>query len=261
MNSDISSNQVIQMATLGYAKSARESELRKTARKPALKNVIRLIDEGKLPTSLRPLAENPPTRDEVKYLPLDVQTMSDELAMLDKGIESLPKIEKEVQTLQTQKDDWIREAIRLGITDKSKTANNLTYPMQLEAVQKSLSNISSGMDGFVKGSLNYATNNPDAIKKSIERLNQLRVEIQAPQPYQEAKSDIPARKKPVLNWLTDLKEQGSLEDRLLAKQVLDSAGIDAKRIFTEVDRQGMSLADKAVTEMRDKEAGSTTSQK
>jgi hypothetical protein len=41
-------------------------------------------------------------------------------------------------------------------------------------------------------------------------------------------------KKPVLNWLNDLKEKASLEDRLLAQKILTDRGIDARGLLTEV---------------------------
>jgi len=40
---------------------------------------------------------------------------------------------------------------------------------------------------------------------------------------------------------------------MLAKQVLEAGGVDAKSLLTEVERQGMSLTDRAVAEMRDAE--------
>ncbi len=74
-------------------------------------------------------------------------------------------------------------------------------------------------------------------------------------PYSEAKSGIPPHKKPVLNWLNDLRDKASLEDRLLAKEVLDKGGIDAKAILTEVERQGMSNVDRAIAEAQDRQKG------
>ena len=54
-----------------------------------------------------------------------------------------------------------------------------------------------------------------------------------------------------LAWLDDVRGKPSLEDRILAQQVLEAGGVDHKGILTEVDRQGLSLTDMAVEELRE----------
>lgn len=246
---------LLELASEGYARSAREKEVKKASAKSTLWHVISLINEGRLPESLRAIADSPPATEELKYLSRDVQILATDLEQLDKAIGGMGNIEAKVKEQDWQKHDWIKEAIRQGVTDRSKKLGDLEYPHQLEATQKSLAKATTFIDQTIGGVKNYQNNNPDAIKKATERLTTLRKELQVPMPYSEAKSGLPAHKKPVLAWLEDLKVKGSLEDRLLAQKALAEAGIDAKGILTEVEREGMSLADKAIAELRDKEAG------
>jgi hypothetical protein len=208
-----------------------------------------------LPEELRTLAENPPSKEEAKYLSRDTQIMIGELSLLNKGMENMPKIREQVDKFKAQRDDWTLKAVRQGETDKGKVLDGVAYPHGLETQEKIARSISSEMDRITTGAEAYTKNNSDIIKKDVDRLSTLRRELQAPMPYSEAKSGIPLHKKPVVNWLDDLRDKGSLEDRLLAKQVLDKGGIDAKAILTEADRQGLSTVDRAVAEAQERQEG------
>lgn len=83
----------------------------------------------------------------------------------------------------------------------------------------------------------------------------LRTELSAPYSYSEAKDALPTHTKPVVQWLDALKDKPSLDDRILAQNVLQAGKVDYKGMLTEIERQDLPLTDKAVLEMRDREAG------
>lgn len=248
-----------ELASLGYAIEARQREIRKTPTKLALSNVLRLIDQGILPKSLRPMVEKPPSREDMRYLPQNIQILVDDLSMLNQIIEAFPNVEREVKDLKNQKDEWTHGAIEAGITDKQATVNNLSYPHTLEAMEKSLTKFATEKDAIIRGASSYATNNPDVVKTSTDLLATLAKELQSPMPYSEAKSGIPVHRKSTRQWLDDIREKASLEDRLQARKVLDDAGIDYKGILDEVEKQKLNPVDRAVAEALEKvesEAGS-----
>lgn len=244
---------VLELASLGYAKEAREKEVKRTPSKPTLKNVLDLIDQERLPEGLRAIAKSPPSKEDLRYLPKEVQRLVMELSTLDKAIEAIPNVEKNVGLLRSQKDSWTGGAIKAGITDKQASVNGLSYPHHLDIEERALSKINSERDSIVRGARAFAENNPQLVEKANSALEMLARELQSPLSFEEAKAGIPLHKKTARQWLQDVRDKPSLDDRLIAMGVLDDAGIDHKAILTEVDRQGLSLTDRRIEEMRDKQ--------
>jgi hypothetical protein len=249
-----SNRTTLEEASLGYSLAARDQEIQKGPAKPPLLNVLSLISQKALPESLRPLAENPPTREEARYLARELQTLADELAMLDKTIGAIPNVEGQVKTLRSQKDSWMREAIESGVTEKSRNVNGLDYPHGLETAEKMAFKFASERDSIIRGASTFASNNAETVKEATNRLGVLRMEFQEPMPYAEAKAGIPGHKKSVRAWLDDVSNKPAFEDRLLAEKVLAGGGINARAILTEVQRDGMRPFDKAVTEAVERNA-------
>ena len=125
-------------------------------------------------------------------------------------------------------------------------------------ISKKVAKIQQQVQDTIRAAKAYHEHNPQDIAKSSDMLKTLRTELSASYTYSEAKDNLPTHVKPVIQWLDDLKDKGSLDDRMLAKQVLDAGGVDAKSLLTEVERQEMSLTDRAVAEMRDAEAGKSS---
>ena len=251
---DLSFKSNIEKAALGYAKEAREKEIKRTPSKSTLRNVLALIDQGRLPEGLAAIAKSPPTKEDARYLPVEVQRLVNDLTILNKAIDAIPITENNVQELRNLKESWTGEAIKAGITDKQSSVNGLSYPHHLDIEEKALSKINSERDSIIRGAREYAKNNPDIMKGVNQRLEVLVKELPALQPYNEAKAGIPLKTKTARMWLDDVAGKPSLDDRILAQRVLEKAGIDHKAILSEVSRQGLSETDKAIEEMREQKS-------
>lgn len=248
---DLSGMTPNELASLAYSLNDRERDTRKVAAKPALSNVLDMIDRKELPEALRPLALQPPTKQEARYLPKDVQTLISELDMLDRVKGALPGIETEVKTMTDQREAWIREAARSGITYHDAIVNGIVYPHNLESTERTLTKFTTERDAIVRGSKNFAEHNPDLVQRAVDRMTSLRNELDAPITYAEARDGIPVNRKTVAGWLEDIRNKPGIENRLLAQQVLSRAGVDARAIFTEVERDGMDRVDRAIAESKD----------
>jgi DNA repair ATPase RecN len=237
----------IEMASLGYKKGAREQETRRTPAKPTLSNVM-----GVLHYHFAELLVSPPTKQEARFLSKDMQTLLRDLELADKGMQAIPRLEQNIKDIESQ----MYEAIANMKPDKY---NQLELSLKNE--KESLANIQQKVKDSIRAANIYNENNPGDIAKSRDMLKTLRTELSSAYSYQEAKDNLPTHTKTVVQWLDDLKDKASLDDRIVAKKVLDGGGVDAKSLLTEVERQNLSLTDRAVAEMRDGEAGTASTEK
>jgi len=236
----------LELASLGYKQAAREYETRRTPAKSTLSNVM-----GKLHYDFALLLKSPPTKQEAKFLSRDMQTLLQDLEYADKGMQAIPRLEQKIKGIESQ--------MYQAMIDKQPDKYN-DLELSLRNEQKTLNEIQTKVKDSIRAAEAYHKNNPEAIRKSVDMLKTLRTELSAPYSYGEAKDSLPKLAKPVVQWLDDIRVKGSLEDRILAQKVLSEGGIDHKGILTEVERQGMSLTDQAVANMRDHEAGKPSPQ-
>lgn len=237
----------IEMAASGYKQGARQQEIRRTPAKPTLSKVM-----GELHYHFAELLTSPPTKQEARFLSKDMQVLLQDLEFADKGMQAIPRLEQNIKDIESQ----MYEAIANMKPDKY---NELESSFNNE--KQSLANIQQKVQDSIRAAKAYHENNPEDIAKSRDMLKTLRTELSSAYSYQEAKDNLPTHTKPVVQWLDDLKDKARLDDRMLAKQVLDAGGVDVKGILTKVERQDLSLVDKAVAEMRDSEAGTASTEK
>jgi murein L,D-transpeptidase YcbB/YkuD len=228
----------IDMARLGYKQSAREKETKKTPGKPSLDRVI-----AALHYDYAQLLKSPPTKQEARFLSKDMETLLHDLEYADKGMQAIPGIEKRI--------DQIEARMYQAMADKNPDRYN-ELDLSLKNEQKILNEIQAKVKDSIRAAEAYHQNNTEDIWKSTDTIKTLRTELSAPYRYSDAKDGMPVHSKPVLNWLDDLKNKPSPDDRVLASKVLEQGGIDAKGILTEADRRDLSSVDKAVAEMREK---------
>jgi hypothetical protein len=234
----------LELGRLGYKQSARSEQTRKTPAKPALSKVM-----GELHYDFVDLLKSPPTKQEARFLSRDMQTLLQDLEYADKGIQTIPRLEQTIRGIESQ--------MYQAMIDKQPDKYN-DLELSLRNEQKTLDDIQVKVKDSIRAAEAFHSNNPEEIRKSLDTLKTLRTELSAPYRYSDAKDGMATHTKPVIQWLGDLKDKGSLDDRMLAKQVLDAGGVDAKSLLTEVERQGMSLTERAVAEMRDVEAGKSS---
>jgi hypothetical protein len=237
----------IEMAALGYKQGAREKETRRTPVRPSLGRVI-----GKLHSDFAQLLESPPTRQEARFLSRDMQTLLQDLENADKGMQAIPRIEQNV----TQIESGMQQAI---VDMKPDKYNALELSLKNE--QKMLDEIRMKVADTIRAAKAYQENNPQDIAKSRDLLKTLRTELSSPYSYSEAKDNLSKLTKPVAQWLDDLRDKGSLDDRILAQNVLKGGNVDYEGILNEVERQGLSLTERAMAEQRNKEAGTASTEK
>jgi hypothetical protein len=231
----------LELGRLGYKQSARSEQTRRTPAKPTLSKVM-----GELHYDFVDLLKSPPTKQEARFLSRDMQTLLQDLGNADKGIQTIPRLEQRIRGIESQ--------MYQAMIDKQPDKYN-DLELSFNNERQSLAKIQQQVQDTIRAAKAYHEHNPQDIAKSSDMLKTLRTELSAPFTYSEAKDNLPTHTKPVIQWLDDLKDKGSLDDRMLAKQVLDAGGVDAKSLLTEVERQGMSLTERAVAEMRDAEAG------
>ncbi len=236
----------LELASLGYKQAAREHETRRTPAKPTLSNVM-----GKLHYDFALLLKSPPIKQEAGFLSTDMQNLLQDLEYADKGMQAIPRLEQNIKGIESQ--------MYQAMIDKQPDKYN-ELELSLNNEKRSLANIQQQVQDSIKAAKVYHEHNPQDIAKSRDMLKILRTELSAPYKYSEAKDNLPTHAKPVVQWLDDIRVKGSLEDRILAQKVLSEGGIDYKGILTEVERQGMSLTDQAVADMRDHEAGKPSPQ-
>jgi hypothetical protein len=122
----------------------------------------------------------------------------------------------------------------------------------LKNEQKMLDEIRMKVADTIRAAKAYQENNPQDIAKSRDLLKTLRTELSSPYSYSEAKDNLSKLTKPVAQWLDDLRDKGSLDDRILAQNVLKGGNVDYEGILNEVERQGLSLTERAMAEQRNK---------
>jgi DNA repair ATPase RecN len=228
----------IEMAALGYKQGAREQETRRTPARHSLSRV-----KGQLHYDYAQLLESPPTKQEARFLSKDMQTLLQDLEYADKGMQAIPGIEQKIKNIESQ--------MYQAMADKNPDKyNNLELSLRNE--QKTLKDIQAKVEDSIRAAKAYHENNPGDIAKSRDMLKTLRTELSAPYSYSEAKDNLASHTKPVVQWLDDLKDKSILDDRVLAQNVLKAGNVDYKGILNEVERQGLSLTDQAIAEMREK---------
>jgi DNA repair ATPase RecN len=231
----------IEMAALGYKQGAREKETRRTPTKASLSKV-----KGELHYDYAQLLESPPTKQEARFLSKDMQTLLQDLEYADKGMQAIPGIEHKIKNIESQ--------MYQAMADKNPDKyNNLELSLRNE--QKALDEIRMKVGDTIRAAKAYHEHNPQDIAKSRDMLKTLRTELSSPYSYSEAKDNLSKLTKPVAQWLDDLRDKGSLDDRILAQNVLKGGNVDYKSILNEAERQGLSLTERAMAEQRDKEAG------
>ena len=234
----------LELAALGYKLSDREAETKRRPAKDRLDSVL-----TRLPDAYIDLVKSPPTKEEAKFLTRDMQTLMSELEQANKGLGAIPNMERTIRNVESQMSQAI-------VDQEPDQYNNLK--VSLEKEKRTLGNIQRFVNDTLRAATAYHQNNPMDIEKSKKVLSVLRTELSAPYSYSEAKDALPTHTKPVVQWLDDFKNKPSSDDRILAQKVLQAGNVDYQGMLTEVDRQGLSLTDKAVLEMRDRESGKTS---
>jgi DNA repair ATPase RecN len=239
--------EIIENARLGYKQGARERETKKPPAKPTLSRVM-----GELDYDFAELLRHPPTKQETRFLKKDMQTLLQDLELADKGMQAIPGMEQKLKQIEGEMYE--------AMADKKPDEYN-KLELSLRNEQKILNDIQVKVTDSIRAAKAYHENNPEDIRKSVDMLKTLRNELSSAYSYSEAKDNLPKLAKPVAQWLSDLKDKSSLDDRILAENVLKAGNVDYEGILTEVERQGLSLADRAIAEQRDKEAGRASTEK
>jgi hypothetical protein len=232
---------VIEMAASGYKQGAREKETRRTPVKTALSKVM-----GELHSDFAELLKSPPTKQEARFLSRDMQTLLQDLENADKGMQAIPRMKQNIRDIESQ--------MSVAIVDKKPDKYN-ALELSFLNEQKALDEIQTKVGDTIRAAKAYHEQNPQDIAKSRDLLKTLRTELSSPYSYSEAKDNLSKLTKPVAQWLDDLRDKGSLDDRILAQNVLKGGDVDYKSILNEAERQGLSLTERAMAEQRDKEAG------
>ena len=244
----------MQMAALGYQESQRKAELDRKPAKASLRAVLQMIRDGQLPQEYRGMALQPPTKEELAYLPRDIQLLTERLTMLDKLVGALPKQERTVRELEYQAQEWTEKAAQLrGYREppsKGQRVLGVNYPLNLDAQKETLKKFQSEQESILKGLKQFKQTNPTALTEANQRLDLLRKESQAPQSFSEAEAGLQPLKKTTLQWLHDLKHKGNWEEKIQALNVLKSAEIDVKQLMKDEEQREWTLLDKAVAEQR-----------
>jgi hypothetical protein len=239
--------EIIENAKLGYKQGAREKETKKPPAKPTLSRVM-----GELHYDYAELLKSPPTKQEARFLSKDMQALLQDLEFADKGMQAIPGMEQEITRIENEMYE--------AMADKNPDEYN-QLELSLRNEQKILKDIQVKVKDSIRAAKAYHENNRDDIRKSVDMLKTLRNELSSAYSYSEAKDNLPKLTKPVAQWLSDLKDKSSLDDRILAQNVLKAGNVDYEGILTEVERQGLSLTDRAIAEQRDKEAGTAITEK
>ena len=135
----------IEMAASGYKRGAREKETRRTPAKPTLSNVM-----GVLHYHFAELLVSPPTKQELRFLSKDMQTLLRDLEMADKGMQAIPRLEQEIKNIESQ----MYEAIANMKPDKY---NQLESSLKNE--KESLANIRQKVKDSIRAANIYNENN------------------------------------------------------------------------------------------------------
>lgn len=229
-----------QRARLGYRQEARSKELRTPKAEMPLGNLYMLPDFGSL-------VESPPNKQELRFMPKDIQEIMPDLVTANKAKGRMPQLEQDLAQLKYRRLEVFSDS-KLSRGEQAEMLKTLDNKLKQE--EQELSNIRSNTTRIVTSAQELAKNNPDLISNSNDRLRTLRKEVSLPYSLQEARDGLPKVTKTVGQLLSDIEKGGNWDERARAIQALRDMDVEPAEWFQARKVEAMSPIDQLVEDER-----------